>query len=87
VPIYPPAGLRRLDGYLQNTLHIVRKSAARVVLTDGSIRRLLGTVQSGAPHLQRIEAIESLHDSSAPLESAKISLDDTCLLQFTSGST
>ena len=87
VPIYPPAGLRKLGGYLQNTLHVVRKSGARVVLTDGSIRRLLGTVQSGAPDLQRIEAIESLHDSREPFEPEKISLDDHCFLQFTSGST
>jgi fatty-acyl-CoA synthase len=87
VPIYPPAGLRRLGGYLENTLHIVRKSGARVVLTDGSIRRLLGTVQSSAPDLQRIEAIEPMRNSREPLEPEKISLDDTCFLQFTSGST
>jgi fatty-acyl-CoA synthase len=87
VPIYPPAGLRRLGGYLENTLHIVRKSGARVVLTDGTIRRLLGTVQSGAPDLQRIQAIEPMRSSREPLEPEKISLDDTCFLQFTSGST
>jgi fatty-acyl-CoA synthase len=87
VPIYPPAGLRRLGGYLENTLHIVRKSGARVVLTDGDIRRLLGTVQSGAPDLQRIEAIEPMRKSREPFKPEKISLDDTCFLQFTSGST
>jgi len=28
VPIYPPAGLRKLDAYLDNTLHIVVQSGA-----------------------------------------------------------
>ena len=77
VPIYPPAGLRRLGGYLENTLHIVRKSGARVVLTDGTIRRLLGTVQSGATDLQRIQAIEPIRSSRERLEPETISYDYT----------
>jgi fatty-acyl-CoA synthase len=87
VPIYPPAGLRKLGGYLDNTLHIAKKSGARMVLTDGDIRRLLGTVQSGAPDLEKVVAVEPMRKSREPLKPEKIGLDDTCFLQFTSGST
>lgn len=87
VPIYPPTGLGKLAGYLDNTLHIVEKSGAKVLLTSGEVRRLLGTVQSRAPDLERVCDIESLHNLREELKPEKIELDDVCFLQFTSGST
>src|SRR5262245_30133461 len=33
VPIYPPLGLGQLQGYLDNTRHIVAKSGARALVT------------------------------------------------------
>jgi fatty-acyl-CoA synthase len=87
VPIYPPAGLRKLEGYLQNTLHIVRKSGAKLLLTDADIKRLLGTIQLEAPELLGVAAVEEVRKSREELEPVKIDLDDTCFLQFTSGST
>ncbi len=87
VPIYPPAGLRKLGGYLDNTLHVVDKSGAKVVLTDGDIRRLLGTVKKNASMLEQVVPVEPIRRSREPLTPQKISLDDTCFLQFTSGST
>jgi fatty-acyl-CoA synthase len=87
VPIYPPAGLRKLGGYLENTLHIVQKSGAKVLVTDGDIRRLLGTVQAGAPELRKIAAVEPMRKSHETLRPVEVGLDDTCFLQFTSGST
>jgi fatty-acyl-CoA synthase len=87
VPIYPPAGLRKLEGYLTNTLHIVRKSGAKLVLTDADIKRLLGTIQLEAPDLKGVVAVEALRKSREELQPVKVDLDDTCFLQFTSGST
>ncbi|MBI4951941.1 MAG: fatty acyl-AMP ligase [Myxococcales bacterium] len=87
VPIYPPAGLSKLSGYLENTLHIVAKSGARVLVTDGDIKRLLGEVQLRAQSLERIVAVELLRKERAAFRPEKIDLDDTCFLQFTSGST
>lgn len=87
VPIYPPAGLRKLGGYLENTLHIVDKSGARLIVTDSDIRRLLGTVQAAASSLDKIVAVDTIRKSREPLSPVKIGLDDTCFLQFTSGST
>ena len=87
VPIYPPAGLRKLGGYLENTLHIVKKSGSRFLFTDADIKKLLGTVQSNAPDLDKVVGIEGVRSSKEKLTPVDVSLDDTCFLQFTSGST
>ncbi|HZO11707.1 MAG TPA: fatty acyl-AMP ligase, partial [Polyangiaceae bacterium] len=87
VPIYPPAGLRKLGGYLENTMHVVQKSGAKLVLTDQDIRRLLGTIQASVPDLRGIVTVESVRKSKEELKPEIITLDDTCFLQFTSGST
>jgi acyl-CoA synthetase (AMP-forming)/AMP-acid ligase II len=87
VPIYPPTGLGKLAGYLENTLHIVAKSGAKILLTNGEIKRMLGTIQAEAPELQKVVAVEGVRSMREELKPAKVSLDDTCFLQFTSGST
>ncbi|WP_437997112.1 fatty acyl-AMP ligase [Sorangium sp. So ce185] len=87
VPIYPPTGLGKLTGYLENTLHIVAKSGAKVLLTSGEIKRMLGTIQAQAPELQQIVAVEGIRGSREELKPVKVELDDVCFLQFTSGST
>jgi fatty-acyl-CoA synthase len=87
VPIYPPTGLGKLAGYLENTLHIVAKSGARFLLTNGEIKRMLGTIQAQAPELERVIAVELIRPMKEELRPAKVTLDDVCFLQFTSGST
>jgi acyl-CoA synthetase (AMP-forming)/AMP-acid ligase II len=87
VPIYPPTGLGKLAGYLENTLHIVVKSGAKVCLTSGEIKRMLGSVQSQAPRLEKVVAIETLRGAREELRPVKVELDDVAFLQFTSGST
>ena len=87
VPIYPPTGLGKLAGYLENTLHIVAKSGAKVLLTNNEIKLMLGTIQEKAPELQKIIAVESVRGMREELRPVKIELDDVCFLQFTSGST
>ena len=87
VPIYPPSGLGKLSGYLENTLHIVERSGAKILVTSGEIKRVLGTIQAQAPALEKVVAVEGIRSSREDLRPAKISLDDTCFLQFTSGST
>ena len=52
VPIYPPLGLGQLQGYLDNTRHIVAKSGAKALVTSAQIKRLLGTVQEASPALE-----------------------------------
>ena len=87
VPIYPPTGLGKLSGYLENTLHIVERSGAKVLITSGEIRRLLGTVQSRASDLTRVYDVDTLKAMREELKPVSIGLDDICFLQFTSGST
>ncbi|NUP11981.1 MAG: fatty acyl-AMP ligase [Polyangiaceae bacterium] len=87
VPIYPPTGLGKLAGYLDNTLHIVERSGAKVLVTSAEIRRLLGTVQSRAPELEKVADVETLKALREELKPVQVGLDDICFLQFTSGST
>ncbi|RLB51465.1 MAG: acyl-CoA synthetase, partial [Deltaproteobacteria bacterium] len=87
VPIYSSVGLRKLGGYLDNTFHIVVKSAAKILLTNGLIKGLLGTIAAQAPALKDVVAVESLRRARETFKPETVTLDDTCFLQFTSGST
>jgi fatty-acyl-CoA synthase len=87
VPIYPPTGLGKLAGYLDNTLHVVARSGAKLLLTNAEIKRMLGGVAVQAPELEKVVAVEGVRSSREELRPEKITLDDTCFLQFTSGST
>ncbi len=87
VPIYPPTGLGKLAGYLENTLHIVDKSGAKLCLTSTEIKRMLGSVQAKAPRLEKVVAVETLRAAREELRPVKVDLDDDAFLQFTSGST
>lgn len=87
VPIYPPTGLGKLAGYLENTLHIVAKSGAKLCLTSSEIKRVLGSIQAHAPQLEKVVAVETLRASREELRPVKVGLDDVCFVQFTSGST
>ena len=87
VPIYPPTGLGKLAGYLDNTLHIVERSGAKVLITSSEIKLMLGTIAAKAPALQKVVAVESIRNEREELKPVKVGLDDVCFLQFTSGST
>lgn len=87
VPIYPPLGLGQLQGYLDNTRHIVAKAGARALVTTAQIKRMLGTVQSASPALEQVVAVEAIRESLELLKPVKLTGDDIAFLQFTSGST
>ncbi len=85
-PLYPPARLDQFEAYLRQTTPAVRVSRAAAVVTTTQLRRVLGTLQSDAPSVRSVLAIERLQGRR--LESiAHPRLDDPAFLQFTSGST
>jgi len=87
VPIYPPAGLRKLDSYLANTLHIVEKSGAKLLVADARVKRVMGEVRLRAGELGKVVGVERIRESDVPIRRSDVALEDTCFLQFTSGST
>src|SRR4051812_31812901 len=76
VPIYPPTGLGKLAGYLDNTLHIVEKAGAKLVVTDTDIKRVLGTIQARAPGLERVVDVTSIRRMREELAPVKVELED-----------
>ena len=89
VPIYPPTGLGKLAGYLDNTLHIVaqeRRPAARHQRRDQApARHRAGPRARARSRSSRSRAIREHARGAA--RRRRSTLDDTAFLQFTSGST
>jgi fatty-acyl-CoA synthase len=85
-PLYPPVRLDQFEAYLRQTTPAVRASGAAAVVTTAQLRRVLGSLQSDAPSVQSVLAIDRLE--TRRLEAiAPVRLDDPAFLQFTSGST
>ncbi len=85
-PLYPPARLDQFEAYLRQTMPAVRASRAAAVVTTAQLRRVLGTLQSDAPSVRSVLAIERLQGNRLAAVS-RVRLDDPVFLQFTSGST
>jgi acyl-CoA synthetase (AMP-forming)/AMP-acid ligase II len=86
VPLYPPVRLGRMDEYLAATARMISVSGARVVISSGGSRRLLGAaVERARPPLGCIDAAHLLSaTAAAPRLPAPGELG---LVQFSSGST
>ena len=87
VPIYPPLGMGRLKGYIEQAAHIVEASQAIGIVTDRQIHKVLGTLLVRCRGLRDVMVLDELQVpcDAAPL--ADVAPDATCFLQFTSGST
>jgi acyl-CoA synthetase (AMP-forming)/AMP-acid ligase II len=86
VPLYPPVRLGRMDEYAAATARMLAVSGARLVVSAGGTRRLLGAaVERAAPPLGCVDA------SALALPRSGIARDvrpeDLALVQFSSGST
>jgi acyl-CoA synthetase (AMP-forming)/AMP-acid ligase II len=86
VPLYPPVRLGRMDEYAVATGRMLAVSGARVVVSRGAVRRLLGAaVERGGPALGCHDADDLLR---VPARIAReVAPDDLALVQFSSGST
>ncbi|MGC4000361.1 MAG: AMP-binding protein [Anaeromyxobacter sp.] len=86
VPLYPPVRLGRLEEYAAATARMVQVSGARVIVTGGGTRQLLGpVVERARPALGALEAARLL-DGTARL-ALPARPEATGLVQFSSGST
>lgn len=86
VPLYPPVRLGRLDEYHARTARMLTASGARLVVSDGRIRRLLGeSLAAARPELGLI-AVEQLAGERSESEVERAP-GDLALIQFSSGTT
>jgi acyl-CoA synthetase (AMP-forming)/AMP-acid ligase II len=87
VPLYPPVRLGRMEEYLAATARLLRVSGARVVLSAGGTRRLLGSaVEEARPALGCVDAARLLYMArGAPARLP--GQGELGLVQFSSGST
>ncbi len=89
VPMYPPLGVGQLSGYLEHARHIVGTAHCTYLVTTSDIRAVLGTLGTSVPGLRGLLTVEELRagiDASAYVR-PDVAADDTCFIQFTSGST
>jgi acyl-CoA synthetase (AMP-forming)/AMP-acid ligase II len=86
VPLYPPVRLGRMDEYAAATARMLAVAGARVVVSGGGTRRLLGgPVERARPPLGCVDAAELAGGSPGTVR--EVRPDDLGLVQFSSGST
>jgi fatty-acyl-CoA synthase len=85
VPLYPPVRLGRMEEWVAGTARMIALSGARLVVSTGATRRLLGEA------VARARPVLGLRDAGALLGEARLTRpggpSDLGLVQFSSGST
>jgi fatty-acyl-CoA synthase len=72
VPLYPPVRLGRMDEYVRSTSRMLEVSGARLVLSRGAVKRLLGrAVELARPELGCRDAEDLLRVPAAPGDLAR----------------
>jgi len=85
-PLYPPVRLGRLDEWIAGTARMIEAAGARLVVSGGASRRLLGeAVERAGPALGWLAAEELARGRAEAF--APAGPDDLALVQFSSGST
>lgn len=87
VPIYPPLGAGKLDGFIDNAGHIIEACGARGIVTDKTIHTVLGSLLVTQPTLERVMVVDDLLLEAPAAMLVPSTPETTCFIQFTSGST
>jgi acyl-CoA synthetase (AMP-forming)/AMP-acid ligase II len=86
VPLYPPVRLGRMDEWIAATARMLQVSGARIVVSGGGTRRLLGgVIERARPPLGCVDAEPLRAGAPAPVRLPRP--DELALVQFSSGST
>jgi acyl-CoA synthetase (AMP-forming)/AMP-acid ligase II len=86
-PLYPPVRLGRLREYFARTTRMLEIAAARVVLADARIERLLGEPVAAARPRYGCLTLADLPGAAAPAQPVRVRPDELALVQFSSGTT
>ncbi len=86
VPLYPPVRLGRLAEYHRATARMLIASGARIVLSDGRVRLLLGESVAAARPALGLVTVSQLVEEGSPYQEAVFG-DQLGVVQFSSGST
>ncbi len=89
-PLYPPVRLGRLDEYSARTARLLQAAGARLVLTDGRVRRVLGHALEAARPAYGAATLDELRrraPEGAGRPVARPAPESLALVQFSSGTT
>ncbi|MEM1418011.1 MAG: fatty acyl-AMP ligase [Myxococcota bacterium] len=88
VPIYPRAGFKNLDAYVEVLAHVARVSGASLACCLPGNREVVLRAQEASPTIREVlEVPAAFEGTPPPFVTPDLGADDLCFLQFTSGST
>ena len=87
VPMYPQLSFKNVETYHDTVTHIVNASGAKLLLTTQSTRQFVDPVIPRAECVREVMTTDMLAAPAPGKLDAKVTPDDLCFLQFTSGST
>ena len=89
VPLFPPLGMGRLDGYVRDTGRALDVAGAKILLTSKKVQPILWSLVTSVPSIENLVCVESLvgPPPAGTPEPEAVTPDDVCFMQFTSGST
>ena len=87
VPIYPPMRLSRIEEHLRRQANILRNAGATILITVPEARAVAVLLKSHVGGLRAVETADRLAKPGNGEVLVRRALEDTAMLQYTSGST
>ncbi|CAN5734214.1 fatty acyl-AMP ligase [soil metagenome] len=87
VPMYPQLSFKNVETYHDTVAHIVNASKATLMLTTPSMRQFVDPVMPRAKTVRELITVDQISGPAPGVLDVKLSPEDLCFLQFTSGST